>query len=60
MDLSKFSSIGEYLSTLNAGQDESGENQQKVKLVEMGPRFKLKFLSFQERSGQVEEEGVER
>ena len=26
----------------------------------MGPRFKLKFLSFQERSGHAEEEGMER
>ena len=49
------------MATLNTGkEEESGENQQKVRLVEMGPRFKLKFLSFQERSGQVEEEGVER
>lgn len=56
LDLSRFSSIGEYLKSLNQGDEEKGENQQKVKLVEMGPRFKLKFLNFKEKSGYVEEE----
>ena len=47
IDLSQYSSIGEYLAAMNEGEEKQGnENQQKVSLVEMGPRLKLKFLSF--------------
>lgn len=60
VDLSTFSSIGEYLASFTSQQpEESGENQQKVKLVEMGPRLKLKFLSYKEKQGKTSQEGDE-
>ena len=53
IDLSKFASIGQYLSSLHTQQEGSREdNQSRVKLVEIGPRFKLKFLSYKESTGQ--------
>jgi hypothetical protein len=49
LDLSKFTSIGDYLASLNESHETTGnENQQKVKLTEMGPRMKLKFISYKE------------
>lgn len=58
LDLSKFASIGDYLASINEPQVTTGhENQQKVKLVEMGPRMKLKFISYKESSGRAEAEG---
>ena len=56
LDLSRFASIGDYLASINEPQETTGhESQQKVKLVEMGPRMKLKFISYKESSGKNEE-----
>lgn len=47
LNLSKFTTIGDYLATINGNEETTGnENQQKVKLVEIGPRMKLKFMSY--------------
>lgn len=47
VNLSHFASIGDYLASLNPNNETTGgENQQKVKLVEMGPRMKLKFVAY--------------
>ena len=59
MDLSNFTSIGEYLSSLGESAPNENENQQKVRLVQMGPRLKLKFMSYEEKSGKVNYEGEE-
>lgn len=48
------------MASLNEPQETTGnQNQQKVKLVEMGPRMKLKFISYKESSGRHEEDGEE-
>lgn len=58
-DLSGFNSIADYLASLDntRSQPQGTENQQKVRLVEMGPRLKLKFLAYKESSGKDQQEG---
>ena len=55
-DMSKFKSFSDFLN--KKGDDEifCEEDQQEVKLIEMGPRMKLKFVSFKEGFGKIEDE----
>ena len=57
-DLSQFKSLKEYLESQQSSVQGS-ENQQKLNLVEMGPRMKLKFISYKESAGVLSEKDLE-
>lgn len=52
MDLSKFASIGQYLESMGGRQKNGEEHHSRVKLVQIGPRFKLKFINYKESYGE--------
>lgn len=56
-DISQFRSFKDFVNQKGVGEQvESRVEQQEVKLVEMGPRLKLKFVSFKEGEGKVDNE----
>lgn len=54
-DISHFKSFSDFLNNNKKSTEKVDvkENQQGVKLVEIGPRMKLKFLSFKEGFGRI-------
>ena len=54
-DISHFRSFSDFLNSNTQSNEklEVKENQQGVKLVEIGPRMKLKFMSFKEGFGRI-------
>ena len=59
IDLSGFQSFAEVLGKQEEDFEQNGDNEdqrQKVRLVEMGPRMKLRFINYYEDVGHVAEE----
>ena len=55
-DISNFRSFGQFLkkSQGNGTENDIKDGQQGIKLMEMGPRMKLKFVSFKEGYGRIQ------